>query len=494
MNQEARTARMGDRYEMKRVILIGVLLAALTLAGFASPAVRPAAAQAGNVWQAQFFNNIYLLGNTVLTTQYSNLDLYWGASSPGTGVNADNFSARIASDPFFDAGTYRFYILADDAVQLWIDFPPTKQPTLTTFNAPQPGQMLMVDVTLTGGVHHIQLDYREITGDAYLFVRWANLATNPTPPTFPVPIAVATNPWTAQYFGNPTLTGSPSVIQTESSLSHNWGAQAPVSGVPADNFSVRWTSVQTLNGGTYQISVSADDGVRVWVDNALVIDQWHVASGQTYTNTLPLSGGQHAFTVEYYEATGNAFIDFKLAQPGGSTPPSQPPSQPPSSPTGTTATVLAYSLNVRSAPSLTGQILMQVFNGQTYPVLGRNAQSTWFQINANGTVGWVSGAFVSLNNEGALPITDGSSTSTTPPPSASGYIVTARVNLNIRSGPGVSFARLSFLPASVSAQVIGRNATSTWWQIQYGTVTGWISAFFSDLQPGANVNLIPVTG
>ncbi len=472
---------------MKRALLIAVMVVAL--AGVVHPAAQPAAAQSGVVWQAQFYNNLYLSGSPVLTTQYNSLDLYWGQSSPGTGVNADNFSARIAADPYFAAGTYRFYILADDGVQLWIDFPPTKQPSLTSFDAPRPGQMLTVDAALTAGNHHIQIDFRENTGDAYVYVRWANLATSPNPPTFPVPVAAATGAWTAQYYSNATLTGSPTVTQSESAVSHNWGTQAPVSGVPADSFSVRWTSVQTLSAGTYDLRVSADDGVRVWVDSALTVDEWHTSSGQTYARSLPLAAGQHAFTVEYYEAAGDANINFSLTLPGGI---SAPTTQPTTNPTGTSVTILAYTLNVRSAPSLTGQVLTRVSYNQVYPVLGTNANRSWFQINVNGTVGWVSAVYVRLSNETALPITDGSSVTT--PTTTSGYLVTARVSLNIRSGPSVANARVSALPAAASAEVIGRNAASTWWQIKYGTVTGWISAYFSDLQAGADLSRIPVTG
>lgn len=467
---------------MKRAMLIALMV--LALAGFANPSARPAAAQSGVVWQAQFYNNSYLIGNAALTTQYNNLDLYWGQSSPGTGVNADNFSARIAADPYFDAGTYRFYILADDGVQLWIDFPPTKQPTLTTFDAPRPGQMLTADVVLTAGTHHIQIDYRENTGDAYVYVRWANLATNPNPPSFPVPVAAATGTWTAQYYNNAMLTGSPVVTQSESAVAHDWGSQAPLSGVPADLFSARWTSVQTLSGGTYDLRVTADDGVRIWIDSALTVDEWHIATGQTYTRSLPLGAGQHAFTVEYYESTGTASINFSLTLPGGAAAPASPAT----SPTGTSATILAYTLNVRSAPSLSGQILTKVNANQVYPVLSTNASRTWFQINVNGTVGWVSAVYVRLNNEAALPITDGTTTTT------SGYLVTARVNLNIRSGPSIANARLSVLPAGGSAEVIGRNTASTWWQIKYNAITGWISGYFADLQAGADLNRIPVTG
>ncbi|HVO72166.1 MAG TPA: PA14 domain-containing protein [Aggregatilineaceae bacterium] len=470
---------------MKRAIVITVLLAALGLAGFTSPALQPAAAQGGAVWSADFYNNGYLLGKPVFSTQYGSLDLNWGASSPGPGVNSDNFTARLATDTHFTAGTYRFYLLADDAVQLWVDFPPNKQPALTTFNAPQPGQLLSVDVPMTEGTHHIQVDFKELTGNAYLYVRWANLATNPTPPSFPVPIQVATGPWTAQYFNNQALSGAPVLTQAESAVAHDWGTGAPAGGIPADYFSVRWTSAQYLSGGTYQVQALADDGVRVWVDGSLVIDQWHTASGQTYLADVNLGAGPHSFMVEYYEATGNASINVQINQVGAVPPPVLTP---PPSPTGTTVTVLAYRLNVRNAPSAaSGQIIAQVSRGQIFPVLGVSSDGGWFEIDDLGVVGWVSATYVQINNEQAVPITGGQ-------PGVTGYTLTSLASLNVRRGPGLGNVRVGALRPGQTAQVIGRNAGSTWWEITYDGVTGWVYAAFSELQPGADVNLIPVTG
>jgi uncharacterized protein YraI len=472
---------------MKRAIAVTILVAALGLAGFAGPALRPAAAQGGAVWSATFYNNDYLLGKPVFSTQYGSLDLNWGASSPGPGVNTDNFTARFATDTYFTAGTYRFYLLADDAVQLWVDFPPSKQPVLTTFNAPQPGQLLTVDVPMTEGTHHIQVDFKELTGNAYLYVSWANLATNPTPPNFPVPVQIATGPWTVQYYNNPNLSGVPVVTAADTAVSHDWGNGSPAAGVPADYFSAQWTSVQYLSGGTYQIQALADDGVRVWVDGSLVIDQWHSASGQTYAADVSLAAGPHTFVVQYYEATGLASINVQINQVGVVAPPVVV--SPPPSPTGTTVTVLAYLLNVRNAPSAaTGQIIAQISQGQTFPVLGVSSDGNWFEIDDLGVIGWVSAAYVQVNNEQAVPVTGGG------PPGATGYTLTSLASLNVRRGPGLGNVRVGALQPGQTAQVIGRNADNTWWEVTFDGVTGWVDAAFSELQPGADVNLIPVTG
>ncbi|PJF25448.1 MAG: hypothetical protein CUN53_12740, partial [Phototrophicales bacterium] len=67
-------------------------------------------------------------------------------------------------------------------------------------------------------------------------------------------------------------------------------------------------------------------------------------------------------------------------------------------------------------------------------------------------------------------------------------------NVNMRQGPGTSFSRVGLLPRGQTAAVIGRNATNTWWEIEFGGIRGWVSAQFAPLNSGANVNNLPITG
>ena len=277
---------------------------------------QPAFAQNINTtWRGDYFNNPNLQGQPAFSRNESNIAFNWGGGSPGDGVGNDNFSVRWATDVQLSAGTYRFYAQADDNIRVIFNF--GFQPVIDTFASGQVNQLVTGDVTVpANGVYHIQVDYHEVTDQAFAFLSFANLANNPSGPNFPAPNPVPNAAWTAQYFANTGLAGDPVAILTESSPSHNWGSGAPLPSMPADNFSVRWTSTQSLPGGTFNVTVSADDGVRVWVNNVLVIDQWHSASGQTYSVNLNLPAGLNNFRVEYFEATGAAFINFSLTQVG----------------------------------------------------------------------------------------------------------------------------------------------------------------------------------
>ncbi|HIE38652.1 MAG TPA: hypothetical protein EYH30_10605, partial [Anaerolineales bacterium] len=90
----------------------------------------------------------------------------------------------------------------------------------------------------------------------------------------------------------------------------NWGWSAPAPGVPADGFSVRWTRTAYFSGGTYRFYARVDDGVRVWVDEILLIDQWRDGAVRTFSADITLGTGNHEVRVEYYDRIQVARLNF----------------------------------------------------------------------------------------------------------------------------------------------------------------------------------------
>jgi uncharacterized protein YgiM (DUF1202 family) len=92
-----------------------------------------------------------------------------------------------------------------------------------------------------------------------------------------------------------------------------------------------------------------------------------------------------------------------------------------------------------------------------------------------------------------------------PPPTATGApvvtdqvtgqaMVTARIGLNIRSGPGVEYEVIGGLREGDSAQIAGKNADGSWWQIVYPANSGgrgWVSAR-SQYSTATNAGSVPV--
>jgi glucose/arabinose dehydrogenase len=121
------------------------------------------------------------------------------------------------------------------------------------------------------------------------------------------------------YFNNVNLTGTPTVVRAESTINYLWAANAPVTGINADNFSVRWEgNLFPTVSGTYTFTVIADDGVRLWVNNTQIIDKWFDQTAAVrYTATINLTAGQNIpIKMEYYERTGLATARLLWTEPG----------------------------------------------------------------------------------------------------------------------------------------------------------------------------------
>ncbi|MBL8156572.1 MAG: SH3 domain-containing protein, partial [Anaerolineae bacterium] len=159
---------------------------------------------------------------------------------------------------------------------------------------------------------------------------------------------------------------------------------------------------------------------------------------------------------------------------------------------GTTVTVTSARLNVRAAPDVSGAILVKISANETYPVTGKNANASWYQINVNGVVGWVSARFVRLNGSTDVPVI-GTSTGLAQPVDT-GYITTALATVNVRNAPNVrSGAILVKMQRGETARVIGRTSDNRWWMVNFNGTTGWVSSTYAQLQPNAELTRIPVT-
>ncbi len=135
-------------------------------------------------------------------------------------------------------------------------------------------------------------------------------ATSPTPtpvtvnsPT-PTPVT-SSGSFKEDFFNNTTLSGTAVTSQSVATINNNWGLSAPVTGLPADNFSIRWAGTFNFDGSKYRFNASADDGVRVKVDGQTVLDGWKNQATTSYNKISTLSGS-HNVTVEYYDGGWDA--------------------------------------------------------------------------------------------------------------------------------------------------------------------------------------------
>jgi hypothetical protein len=132
--------------------------------------------------------------------------------------------------------------------------------------------------------------------------------------------AFAQDSWTASYWNNPNLSGSPVYQRSEvASINYNWGNGSPIPGIiNSDFFSIQWRGDRHFDPGRYRFNITSDDGVRLWVDGKLIINEWHDSTGITYSAEMDfLESGMRPIILEYYENTGLASISFNWERVSG---------------------------------------------------------------------------------------------------------------------------------------------------------------------------------
>ncbi len=120
--------------------------------------------------------------------------------------------------------------------------------------------------------------------------------------------ATPASAWYAEYFNNISLNGGPTLTRYEPDIDFNWGTGSPGAGIPSDNFSVRWVRDFWFEAATYRFSYASDDGIRVWVGDQLVVDDWHDGQYGWKSVDRVLPSGVHKVRVEYYEHAGAARV------------------------------------------------------------------------------------------------------------------------------------------------------------------------------------------
>jgi len=151
------------------------------------------------------------------------------------------------------------------------------------------------------------------------------------------------NQWLVEYYGNRELRGAPletrsvcvpapfpigdinvdiDMPQKVDEVDFDWGSGSPMQFafspslvldvLPKDEFSVRFSKVMRFREGWFRFHLRADDGVRLYVDDRLVINEWKDQPDTAFSAEYHLTGGDHIIRIEYYERSGNADVHFEV--------------------------------------------------------------------------------------------------------------------------------------------------------------------------------------
>ena len=121
---------------------------------------------------------------------------------------------------------------------------------------------------------------------------------------------------TGEYFNEANLT-NPILTRTDTNIDFDWKKGSPDSAIAKDTFSVRWTGqIEATQDETYTFYTQADDGVRLWVNNQLIIDDWKQHSLSERSGIIDLEAGQfYDIKLEYFENKGDAAVSLLWSSP-----------------------------------------------------------------------------------------------------------------------------------------------------------------------------------
>lgn len=143
-----------------------------------------------------------------------------------------------------------------------------------------------------------------------------------------------------------------------------------------------------------------------------------------------------------------------------------------------TATVTASALNVRRSASTSSGVIGTVRKGQTVEVV-QKVNDTWYQINYNGSTGYVHGSYISLNGGSGSGGSGGGSVTT-----SGTAVVTANV-LNVRSGASTSTSVIGTLQKNNTIELV-QKVSDSWYQIKFGSGTGYVHASYIRITDGSS--------
>jgi hypothetical protein len=242
-------------------------------------------------------------------------------------------------------GSYVFWLAGDDGCQLWLSAdrnPATKVKIAEVvgwtgfrqWNKYASQQSAAIQLT-AGESYYIEVLHKEGYGGDHVSVGWAQPGENPACPSGIIP-GTALAPITAQlceddtvcdgkglngyYYCNTTLSGSPVLTRVDEELNFAFGeGGTPGAGLPASGWSARWMGeLEAVNSGAYTFKTLSNDGVRVWVNNSLLINNWtdHAQTWDTSSGLWLNAGQRYNIKVEFFDGGGDNAMKLYWSYPG----------------------------------------------------------------------------------------------------------------------------------------------------------------------------------
>ncbi|MES2474353.1 MAG: DUF1800 family protein [Verrucomicrobiota bacterium] len=311
------------------------------------------------------------------------LDFNWKYGSPNGNsyVGSDDYS--VVWDGWLAPsanGSYVFRLDADDKARVSIDTGNGLQTILENgWDTPATGgykesaPLVLAVPGSPAARYPIRVEFVETSGDARCRFQWksgsGSFASIPSTHVF-TNNSDSTPGWNAAYQDNsftPPLVRNQTDSAVTNGNSGDWGSGIPHATSFHNNFSVRWIGqILPQYSQTYTFVARVDDGVKLWVNQQLVLERWPGGGATDTLGSIELKAGvRYDISLEYYEATGAAearlswfsqdqakqIIPMSRLFPTHSGKPARPGDAPAGQPAITSATEMIFIIG--SAPAVT---------------------------------------------------------------------------------------------------------------------------------------------
>ena len=396
----------------QKLVVLGVFCASAFLFISSTTAVS-----AQSSWLAVYWNNPDLEGSPVLIrpefddNHNPDISINWYLGSPAPEVvNRDYFSARWTRNEYMEPGRYRFTASGDDGVRVWVNDQLLIDGWINQVFTTYTGY-----IDLDGGSVPIRVEYYDNQHHAMVNVSWTRVPGSETAVVGPNWSPPGSG-WRGEYYNNTLFAGPPNLVRTDPEINFDWALESPApANIVKDRFAVRWTNSLNLAPGRYRFTTTSDDGVRLWINGELRIDQWHSQTSLSHSTDMELAGtsaSSVAVKLEYYDEIGLAEARLtweRLDAPSATQPVTQSTtsgSMPGLENVPTAIVINANHLNVRSGPGMEHDPFTHLSRSEGVTMVARDRTTSWVKVQlADGTTGWVgSGYLLSTYPKISLPI------------------------------------------------------------------------------------------
>lgn len=244
-------------------------------------------------WLAKYFNNSNFTGKPIYDS-ISDLNLNWGAGSPHSSIQTNNFSAIFEKDMVFEDSEYTIVGEVDDLLKVYID-------NQLVYDISRAGNhKYSKTIKVTPGKHRVRVEFVEYTGSAKLILAF-----------------VPGNHWLAKYYNNTNFNGVP-IYNSTNKLDFNWGSGSPDSRIPSDHFSASFEKEMNFESNVYKITGKVNDLIAILVDGELVFEIDSNGSHEI-NDYIHVPKGKHKVEVLFTELTGSASLSINFIKQQGIT-------------------------------------------------------------------------------------------------------------------------------------------------------------------------------